>query len=275
MALLNDARPLTPEPAHNVHTVMSGLETVLAALPPALMGLMLSAFLLGLVPLAKIVWGGPTPVRITNPIVIAYIAPSLVGMALIIGGLYGASQRLVRWSYTWATGAVLVVLLGLVILGDELPYLISPAVDLLIVLSLLGLLAVLASVGAWRSSKDAALVGLGFAGTFATTMTFFATAGPFWRFDIGLLSVPVGLAFALLIVNHLRGGAAAKTCSVAAAAMLNIALIWIYKAVIFSVEPPLADPDFHWGLLAIGWGGLLAPLALSWLLKMLRLASRR
>jgi len=155
MSLLSNASPLTTEAAHNAHTATSRLETVLAALPPALMGLMLSAFLLGLMPLTQIVWGGPTRVRITNPILIAYVAPSLVGVALIIGGLYGASQRLPRWSYTWETGAVVVVLFGLVILGDELPYLISPTVDLLIVLSLLGLLAGLGGrctgrPGLWR-----------------------------------------------------------------------------------------------------------------------------
>jgi len=263
MALLNDARPLNIEQAHNAHSVTSRLETVLAALPPALVGLMLSAFLLGLVPLTRIVWGGPTSIRITNPILIAYIAPSLLGMALIVGGLYGASQRLPRWSYTWATGAVVVVLFRLVILGDELPYLISPTVDLLIVLSLLGLLAILASVGAWRASDDAALVGLGFGGTFATTMIFLATAGPFSRLDIGLLSIPVGLAFALLIVTYVHGTSAAKRISVAAAAVLSASLTWMYRTVILTGMPSFSDRNFHWKLLAVAWVGLLGPPALS------------
>jgi hypothetical protein len=267
MALLNNARPLAARVPKDVDTEMSPLETVLAALPPALFGLMLSAFLLGLVPLKEIVWGGPTRIRVVNPTVWPYVLPGLVGAVLVVGGLFGASQRLPRWSYTWATGGVVAVLFGLVILGDELPYLISPTVDALIVLSLVGLLAVLASVGAWRALDDAALVGLGFAGAFATTVTFFATAGPFSRLDIGLLCIPVGLAFTLLIVTHVRGTSAAKRISVAAAAVLAAALIWMYRTVIFTGMPSFSDRNFHWKLLSMAWIGLLAPPLLSWLLR--------
>lgn len=275
MALLNSARPLAAALRKGADSAMSPRETALAALPPALFGLMLSAFLLGLVPLREIVWGGPTQVRVVNPIVLAYVVPGLVGAALVIGGLCGALQRLPRWSYTWAVAGVVAVLFGLVILGDELPYLISPTVDVVIVLSLLGLLAVLALVAAWRALDDAALVGLGFGGAFATTVTFFATAGPFSRLDIGLLSLPVGLAFVLLIVSYVRGKSAAKRSAVAAAAVLSAALTWLYRAVIFTGMPTFSGRTFHWKLLSIAWIGLLAAPLLSWLLRRARSATRR
>jgi hypothetical protein len=273
MALLNNARPLAARPPETLDARTSPTETVLAALPPLLMGIMLSAFLLGLVPLSQVVWGGPTRVHVSGSILRACIAAGTIAATLVVGGLFGAVQRLPRWSYTWATGAVVAVLFGLLILGEELPYLISPTVDVLIVLSLVGLLAVLALIGAWKAVDDAAMVGLGFGGTFATAITFFATAGPFSRLDIGLLSTPVGLAFALLIVTYLCGGPAAKRISVTAAALLNAALIWVYKGVIFGVKPSIPDQSFHWRLLAIALVGLLAPLLLSWLFRVRRLAT--
>jgi hypothetical protein len=275
MALLNNAQPLTSQVREDSDARTGAAETVLASLPPLLMGIMLSVFLLSLVPLNQIVWGGPTNVQISGSILRAYLAAGTIGAALFVFGLYGSVQRLPLWSYTWATGAVFVVLFGLLILGEELPFLISPTVDMFLMLSLVGLLAVMALVGALRAVDDAALVGMGFGGTFATASTFFATAGPFSRLDIGLLSTPVGLAFALLIVTYVRGGPAAKRISVAAAALLNAALIWIYRAVILSVQPAVSDQSFHWRLLAIALVGLLAPLCLSWLFGKQRLASER
>jgi len=272
MALLKSAGAFAAQAREGARADTRGvpLEIILAALPPLLMGIMLSAFLLGLVPLPQIVWGGPTRLHITNPVLLAYVVPGLLGTVLIIGGLYGAAARLPRWSYTWATAAVVVVLFGLAILGDELPFLISPTVDMLLVLSLVGLLGLLALVGAWRAPHAAVLVGLSFAGTFAAAITFFATAGPFSRLDIGLLSTPVGWAFGLLIVLHLRGGLAGTRIAVAAAAGLTAALIWGYRTVVLAGIPSSADSTFHWRLLAIGWIGLLAPLLLSWLLRLRR-----
>jgi hypothetical protein len=245
-------------------------EALLTGLPPLLFGLALSAFLLGHVPLSEVVFGGPTPYRVTEPSFTPLIAPGLIGLLLVAGGLLGGWRRLPLWGYTWATGSVLVVVVSLVLLGEELPYLISPAIDVLIILGLLGVVAAVAVIAAWRGSLDAGLVGLGFASTFAVAVTFGATAGPFSRIDVGLLSAPAGLLCSALIVAYLRGNAVVKQASIALTAMLCAALIWSYRAIIFATMPAFSDNSFHWKLLGVAMAGLLGPPLLSWFFDLRR-----
>ncbi len=243
-----------------------------AALPPLLFGLALSAFLLAYVPWREVVWGGPTHYPTPSPSFAPLIVPSIVGLGLICGGLLGAWRGLPRWSYTWAGGAVVAVLFALVLLGDELPYLISPTVDVLLVLGLLALLGALTCIAAWRCVADAGLVGLGMGGTFTTAVLFFASAAPFSRLDVSLLALPAGLAMAGLIMAYLRGGVAVKRAAVATTAMLTGAAIWGYGGVILAVMPDF-DPSFRWKLWAMAWAGLLGPPLLAWLLELRRPAA--
>ena len=243
------------------------LEALLASLPPMLFGLALSAFLLGFVPPSQVVFGGPTPFRVVEPSFAPYILPATVGTVLVLGSVVGACRRLPRWSYTWATGAVVAVLFSLTILGDELPFLISPTVDVLTILALLALLSIVVLIAAWRGPVDAGLVGLGFAGCFAVAVTFGATAGPFSRVDMGLLSMPVGLLCAVFIIAYLRGSVLAKQAAVSFVGALCAALIWVYRSIIFTLMPHFGDQSFHWKLLAFAGGGLLGPPLTCWLLR--------
>lgn len=245
-------------------------EALLAALPPVLFGGMLSAFLLGFVPLSQVVIGGPTRYHVVSVTFAHYVVPSILGAVLVGGGLLGARRRLPRWSYTWVTGSVVVMLFALVILGDELPYLISPTADVLIIAGLLLVVAAVALIAARRGALDAGLVGLGFCAVFAVAVTFGATAGPFSRIDVGLLSAPAGLVFAALIIGYLRRSGVLKWAAVAMTAALATALIWGYKAVIFAGMPSFSDTSFHWKLSAVAAAGLLGPPLLARLLELLR-----
>jgi hypothetical protein len=245
-------------------------EALLASLPPLLSGLALSAFLLGHVPLSQVLLGGPTPYLVTEPSFTPLFAPGLIGLLLVGGGLLGSWRRLPRWSYTWTTGSVVVVVLSLVLLGQELPYLVSPAMDVVIILGLLAIVAAVAVIAAWRGSLDAGLVGLGFASTFAVAVTFGATAGPLSRIDVGLFSTPAGLLCAVLIVAYLRGSMSVKRASIALTAMLAAALIWSYRAIIFVNMPAFSDNSFHWRLLAMATAGLLGPPLLTRFLDLRR-----
>jgi hypothetical protein len=158
----------------------------------------------------------------------------------------------------------------LVLLGDELPYLLSPALDVALVLALLLLLAAVACIAAWRDALDAHLVGLGFASTFAVAITFGPTAGPFSRVDLGLLSAPVGLLCAALIAAYLRGNRSVRQAVVVCMVVLNAALIWSYRTIILSAMPAFSDGSFHWKLLAAAVTGLLGPPLLAWLLDLRR-----
>jgi hypothetical protein len=240
-----------------------------AALPPLLFGLALSAFLLGFVPWREVVWGGPTEYPTPSPSFAPLVVPAIVGLALLCGGLLGAGRRLPRWSYTWASGAVVVVLFALVLLGDDLPYLISPTIDMWLVLSLLALLGAITLIAAWRGVSDAGLVGLGMGGTFTTAVLFFASASPFSRLDVSLLAMPAGLVMAGLILAYLLGGVTLKRAAVAITALLAVAAIWGYRGVILAVIPGV-DPSFHWKLWAMAWAGLLGPPLLAWLLELRR-----
>jgi hypothetical protein len=245
-------------------------EALLTALPPLLFGLALSAFLLGHLPLSEVVFGGPTPYRVTEPSFTPLIGPGVIGLLLVAGGLLGGWRRLPRCSYTWTTGSVVVVVLSLVLMGEFLPYVISPAMDVVIILGLLAIVAAVAVIAAWRGSLDAGLVGLGFASTFAVAVTFGATAGPFSRIDVGLLSTPAGLLCAALIVAYLRGNEVVKRASIALTAVLAAALIWSYRAIIIANIPTFPDKSFHWRLLGVAMAGLLGPPLLSWFLDLRR-----
>jgi hypothetical protein len=101
-------------------------------------------------------------------------------------------------------------------------------------------------------------------------VTFGATAGPFSRIDVGLLSTPAGLLCATLIVAYLRGNVAVKWASIALTATLAAALIWSYRVIIFAKMPAFSDSSFHWKLLSVAMTGLLGPPLLSWFLDLRR-----
>jgi hypothetical protein len=229
----------------------------------------LSAFLLGYVPWREVVWGGPTRYPVLSPSLAPLAVPAMVGLALVCGGLIGASRMLPRWSYTWASGAVVAVLFALVLLGEELPYLISPAVDMLLVLGLMAVLGAMALIAAWRGVIDAGLVGLGLGGTFTTAVLFFASAAPFSRLDVSLLALPAGLVMGGLIMAYLRGGVVVKRAAVVMMALLAGAAVWGYRGVILAVMSDF-DPSFHWKLWSMAWAGLLGPPLLSWMLELRR-----
>jgi hypothetical protein len=193
----------------------------------------------------------------------------LISLLLVLGGLFGASERLPRWSYTWAEGGLMAVLFSLVLLGDELPYLLSPTVDVVLVLVLLGAIAAVGLVAVKRSPFDAGLVGLGCGAAFALAVTFFATAGPFSRIDVGLLTVPAGLVFALAIYGYARGAPMVQRFCLAVAIVLSGVLIWGYKSIILGVKPAFADSTFHWKLLPMALAGLLGPIATSCVVRKL------
>jgi hypothetical protein len=247
-------------------------EWLWVALPPALMGLVMAALLLISVPVPGIVWGGATPLSAFRRLALTWPIGAMLGAVLAAGAVLGAWRGLPRWSHTWTTSAIVSVALGLMILADDVEYLISPLADTLVALVLLVLLALLALLAARRSRREAALVGMGFAAAFALVVTFSAVAGPMLRVDVALRAAPAGLAYAFLLVTFVRGRGPAPGLALAGTTALSVALLWQYRGVVATALGPPYDLTFLRVLLSITAIGLMAPLVLAWFATRWRLA---
>ena len=253
-------------------------EALVAAVPPLLFGLMLSVALLVATAPNRVVIGGPTPYGTCvrrlrdagltgSPLCLVGLvgAPLLAGMVVFAGALVGARRRLPLWSYTWACGAWVGVVSLLQVLGEDRPYLISPVVDIAIVLGLLALQGVLTLIAALRGRSDAALVGMGFAAPFAVMVCSAASAAPFRRVDVALLAAPAGLASAALIFAFLRVRRGVRWVSLGLLAVLDVALILVYSSALsVSGRWPLEPMrSFQRAVLLITLAGLVGPVILS------------
>jgi len=254
------------------HTDLS-TDWVLAALPPLLFGLVLSLLVAVLVPLRSVVWGAATP--LPRPVVgqTVWLPAAMLGLLLVVligGALVGLWRRCAAWSHTWSTAAVVSVAMALSIMADDVPYLISPFVDVLIMVALVLALAAVTLVAARRSMTEAALVALGFVSIFSLVAVFSAVASPMLRMDIALIMAPAGLAFAALITAFLRWQSGARWIVLALTAVLAGALIWTYAVGVASALSADIALKFVRVLGVIAAVGFLAPLALGWLLSLRR-----
>ena len=236
------------------------------SLPPLLFGLALSLLLLAYVPLRAVVWGGATPLRGLKPAALP-LALCLVSMASIAGGaIFGLWRRLPAWSHTWTSTAIVAVAFVLMILGDDRPYLISPAADVAAALVLVAALAGIALVAARRSAREASLVAVGFGAAFALAVSFTSVAGPIFRVDMALCTAPAGLVFALLIAALGYGSKAIRWAVLGTSAVIAAVLIWRYDVAVVAALSSPPEIRFLYPLLGILTIGLLAPVILAlWL----------
>ena len=257
---------------HSRHTDRS--VWLLAALPPALYGLLLSLCVLTVVPQRGIVWGGSTP--LPRPLLgqTVWIPLAMLGLliVLLVGGtLAGLARRCAAWSHTWSTAAVVAVAMALSIMADDVPYLLSPVLDVLLLAVLVLILVGVSLLAARRSMTEAALVSMGFVSAFGLTVTFVSVASPMLRMDIALGAAPAGLAFALLIAAFLGWRSGARWIVLPLTATLVAVLIWIYAAAVASaLSPDIAWRTFMRTLGSIAAIGFAAPLALGWILSLRR-----
>ncbi len=246
---------------------------LLAALPPALLGLGLSLFVVVFVPLRSVVWGGATPLPVPVPGQVVWKPLAMFGLLVLLlagGALAGLARRCAAWSHTWFTAAVVSLAMGLSMLADDVAYLISPLIDGLILLALVLALAAVAFVAARRSMAEAALVSMGFVSAAGLVAGFLAVASPMLRLDIALAMAPAGLAFALLIAAFLHWRGRARWIAPGLTAVLAGVIVWVSVSAVAAVLPP----DLAWAFLrllgvtcAVGFA---APLILSRALSLRR-----
>jgi hypothetical protein len=246
---------------------------LLAAVPPLLLGLGLALQVIIFVPLRSIVWGAATPLRLLPRAALA-LPPLTLFVAVILvlaaGAAVGLWRRAPAWSHTWTSSTVVAIALALSILGDDVPYLISPIIDQLIALGLVLALALVALVAARRSMTEAALVAMGFGSAFSLVVVFSSVASPMLRMDLALGAAPAGLAFTLLMAAFLRRQGGARWIALLLTAVLSAALIGAYGLTVTAA----LSADLTWQFLRvlgpIGALGLSAPLALGWLFSLRR-----
>jgi hypothetical protein len=222
---------------------------LLAALPPALFGLVMSLCVVSAVPLRSVVWGAATPLRLPlsgQTLGVPAVMLGLLILLLVGGALAGLARRCAEWSHTWSTAAVVAVAMAL------------------------SILAAVACVAARRGMSEAALVTMGFTSVSSLVAGLSALGSPMLRMDIALAMAPAGLVFALLIVAFLRWQGRARWVALGLTAVLAGVLISVSSAAVASA----LSANMAWNLVrlfgAIAAAGFLSPLVLGWVLSLQR-----
>ena len=214
-----------------VHGGATKRDALLAALPPVLLGLSMAIPLLLRAPLSQLVIGGPTPVHyspgvITGGMMVGIGAMVLAALILVIGGAVAAARRLPLWGYTWIGTMVMVIVVALTVAADDMPYLVSPVIDVLIVLALMLLLgAALAAVG-WRGPLLGGLAGLSTTMILSLVAVSWASNPPMNRLDVGLLAGPLSLIYGGLLYGFVTGSPTRRAALLAVGGLLCLGTMW-------------------------------------------------
>ena len=157
------------------------------------------------------------------------------GVVITLGGLWALKKRIPDWGYSWLGATAMGLLVFIKTLAEEradvgLP-LITPALDIVVIIITLLTLAAVILFSAWRGWRHAGMVSLGFA-TIAGMSTFsMATAAPINRYDLALLAAPVGLVMSSLTYLFVRKGDLGRVLSMAGFGLLNaVMLLFVAQA---------------------------------------------
>jgi hypothetical protein len=202
-------------------------DAIVASLPPMMVGL-------GIALGALIIWEPWYTIprwRLLSGFAIMMLPGLLVGL----GGLWALIKRMPVWGYTWvgATGMGLVLFIKMI--AEEradfgLP-LLSPVMDIVILILLLLALTTIIGVSAWQGWRHAGMVSLGFA-TMAGMASFsMVTAAPFNRYDLALLAAPVGLIMASLIYLYVNKGDGERVIAILVFGAMNALMFFVVASI--------------------------------------------
>jgi hypothetical protein len=160
------------------------------------------------------------------------IVVMLIAVVLLpLGGLIAVARRLPGWGYTWVGAGLMGVFLVLFMLGDDREFLISPASDAAVAVLLLLAGVVALGAAALRGWQQAGLVSLGLSATLGLSLCFFVTAGPFSRYDLGLLAAPLGGLVAALVYAYVRGTNLTRVAVLADMGFVDAGVLWMAEQV--------------------------------------------
>lgn len=203
-----------------VHGGATKRDALLAALPPVLLGLSIGIPLLLRAPLSQLVIGGPTRVHytpgvITGGMMVTIGVIVLASLILVIGGVVAVARRLPLWGYTWIGTTVMVIVVALMVAAEDLPNLVSPVIDVLIMMALMLLLAAALGAVGWRGPLMGGLAGLSTIMILSLVVVSWASNPPISRLDVGLLVGPLGLIYGGLIYGFVNGPPARRAAVLA------------------------------------------------------------
>jgi hypothetical protein len=213
-----------------VHGGATRRDAWLAALPPVLLGLGIAIPLLLRASLNQLVIGGPTrihytPGNITAEMMVGIGLIALAALSLVIGGMVAAVRRLPLWGHTWVGPTVMVIVVALMVVSDDLPYLVSPVIDVLIMMALMLLLAAALGVVGWRGTLLGGLAGLSTIMILSLVVVSWASNPPINRLDVGLLVGPLGLLYGGLLYGFVTGPPARRVTLLAVGGLICLGMM--------------------------------------------------
>ena len=241
-----------------VHVQSTRRGALVAALPPLFCGLAIALLFLLVVPLDRLVIGGATQGIRLGKIEQVRLSIGLgvgagVVALLVLVALYAAWRRLPLWGTTWTGAAVMAILFVLAGASDDLPYLVSPVIDVLILIALMLMMGAALGAAGWRGPLLGGLAGLSTTMILSLGVVFWASAAPFSRFDIALLAGPLGLVYAGLIVGFVTGPPARRAALLAVGGLLCLGTMGgVEYGVFWQWRLNHGQTGQIWTLLAVG-----------------------
>jgi len=214
-----------------VHGGATRQDAWLAALPPVVLGLSIGISLLLRAPLSRLVIGGPTRIHYTPGVITGTMAVAigvivLAALILVIGGVVAVARRLPLWGTTWVGTTVMVIVFALMVASDDLSYLVSPLIDVLIMMALMLLLGTALGAVGWRGPLLGGLAGLSTIMVLSLVVVSWASNPPMSRLDVGLLVGPLGLIYGGLIYSFVTGPPARRVALLTIGGLLCLATMW-------------------------------------------------
>lgn len=238
------------------HGRASRRDAWLAAMPPVIFGLSMAILILLSTPLGRLVIGGPTSPRyqLNSPgLMIGGTVVLLALLTLAAGGVIAAARRLRVWGHSWTGTAVMAISFMLMIAADDKPYLLSPVVDVIIMIALLLLLGAALGHAGWRGSLPGGLAGLSTTMILSLAVVWSVQAGPFSRLDLALLTAPLSLLYGALLYGFVTGSPARRAALLAVGGLLCLGtMVGVEYGVFWQWRLNHGQAGQIWVLLAVG-----------------------
>ena len=196
---------------------------MVAALPPVIFGF---GFALGML-IIREPWQKVPPWRMWLGIGMLVLAC----LVLAAGAIRALWQKIPDWGYSWIGYAYMGLVLFIKTWAEEradmgLP-MVSPLVDQIIVIAVLGGMALFLGIAMLHGWQQAGLLSFGYAGMLALSLFGMLTAAPIQRLDLAMLILPVSLLLAWLTYLYVRSDDIQKVPPLFGVILLYAGILWL------------------------------------------------
>lgn len=155
----------------------------------------------------------------------------LACLVLAGGALRALWGRIPKWGYSWIGYAYMGLVLFIKTWAEEQAdfglYMVSPVLDQIIAVVVLGGMAVFLGIAVLHGWQQAGLLSFGYAGMLALSLFGMLTAAPLQRLDLALLIVPASLLMAWFIYLYVRSDDVQKAAPLVGALLLYGGVLWL------------------------------------------------